>query len=236
MPLPQIPRENNLDLLRFIAASMVFLSHGITLHGGGYPFGPFLGHTYTLASLAVAMFFVISGFLVTASWCRQPHILTYLQHRALRIFPALVISVLLTIAVLGPLITSLPLREYLEHPDAIRYLRNIVLYPGNKTLPGVFENNHTIIVNGSLWTLAVEFCMYILVILLGITGLLQRRYVPLIILAFFVCYANFIPVTLTIAKNAIPVYFSMKHALAFLGACCYIFTLTMCTGHLIGLS
>jgi peptidoglycan/LPS O-acetylase OafA/YrhL len=51
-----------------------------------------------------------------------------------------------------------------------------VFYLDNWGLPGVFENNpYPIAVNGSLWTLPLEFKMYILIAIFGVIGLLFRR-------------------------------------------------------------
>lgn len=166
-------RGNNLDLVRFVAAALVLVSHSYTLTGYGGE--PALFAYGTLGGLAVVVFFLISGFLVTASWQRNPHLLAFARNRALRIMPALVVVVLLCVLVLGPWLTTLPLGEYLVHPQTRQYLANVTFTRLHYALPGVFADNpYANAVNGSLWTLPIEVAMYVGVALLALSGLLRR--------------------------------------------------------------
>jgi peptidoglycan/LPS O-acetylase OafA/YrhL len=120
--------------------------------------------------LGVYIFFAISGYLVAQSWSRDPHVLRFMAKRALRIFPGLVVCTLLSVLVLGPLLTSLDANAYWQNEHTLGYLSNIALYISYH-LPGVFANNawpHA--VNGSLWSLPVEFFMYLLLALIGLVG------------------------------------------------------------------
>lgn len=121
-----------------------------------------------LGPLGVFIFFTISGYLVSESWDRDPHLLRFFQRRLLRILPGLAVCVLLTVGVLGPLLTTLPLADYFSNPHTLGYLRTIGLYI-TYYLPGVFDGNrYPNAVNGSLWSLPVEFLMYIVVALVGV--------------------------------------------------------------------
>jgi peptidoglycan/LPS O-acetylase OafA/YrhL len=83
--------------------------------------------------------------------------------------------------VVGPLMTSKPLAEYLADVQTYKYLAgiNMVLLPPN--LPGVFTDNpYAPVVNGSLWTLWYEVQCYLVVAALGVAGLLKRRPVLLL--------------------------------------------------------
>ncbi len=52
----------------------------------------------------------------------------------------------------------------------------IAMYGIGPYLPGVFESNpYPNAVNGSLWTLQVEFSMYILLMIGGFIGLLNKK-------------------------------------------------------------
>jgi peptidoglycan/LPS O-acetylase OafA/YrhL len=66
--------------------------------------------------MCVMVFFVISGWLITASWDRDPRPLQYLRNRVLRIFPALIAVVGVTTLVLGPAITTLSRSAYFAKP------------------------------------------------------------------------------------------------------------------------
>lgn len=69
---------------------------------------------------------------------------------------------------LGPLLTTLSLREYFTNTHTWGYLQNIALHIVFY-LPGVFENNHIAnAVNGSLWSLPIEFLMYIILAVVGV--------------------------------------------------------------------
>ena len=72
--------------------------------------------SYDSADIAVHVFFVMSGFLIAASWLNSRSVLDFAAKRALRIMPALIVSVLFVVLVIGPLATRLPLGEYFRHP------------------------------------------------------------------------------------------------------------------------
>lgn len=151
---------NNFDAARIAAALAVVVGHAFELTGYGHA-PRVLG--VPLHVLGVQVFFVISGFLIASSWLRQPSLPRYLRNRSLRIFPGLILVVLLSVFLLGPLVTALSDPEYFAHPRTWRYLVNIILRP-QFDLPGVFETlPHARSVNGSLWTLPVEFICYLAV-------------------------------------------------------------------------
>lgn len=150
---------NNFNLVRLFAAWLVLFGHGFQFLG---QHEPVFMSSMPLGPLGVFIFFSISGFLVTQSWQSDPDLIRFFARRALRIFPGLAVCILLTAFVLGPLISTLPASEYFSGPFVKNYLYNIALYPVFY-LPGVFETN-TIpnAVNGSLWSLPVEFMAYII--------------------------------------------------------------------------
>ena len=157
-------RRNNLNVIRLIGASLVLYGHSFV----------FLGlHQHLFLSwlplgvLGVSIFFTISGYLITESFDRDPHLLRFFARRALRIFPGLIICTLLSVFILGPALTTLALKDYFKNEHTWHYLQNIALYI-SYYLPGVFETNKLPnAVNGSLWSLPVEFLMYIIVAIVG---------------------------------------------------------------------
>lgn len=172
---PAANRDNNFDFLRFFAAAMVVFGHSYGLSGQAHqePLRLFSG-SYDSADIAVHVFFVMSGFLIAGSWLNSHSVLDFAAKRALRIVPALVVSVLFIVLVVGPLATRLPLSEYLAAPGTLAYLGNALLITEFR-LPGVFESNpfaHT--VNGSLWTLPYEVLMYATVLTLGLLKVFGR--------------------------------------------------------------
>ena len=121
-----------------------------------------------LGSLAVALFFSISGFLICQSWERDPHIGRYAARRALRIFPGLWVVVLLTAFMVGPLFTTVSHSEYFLSGSPWQYLASASFAIGSPKLLGVFESNpFPLSTNGSLWTLKYEIIMYALLALTG---------------------------------------------------------------------
>ncbi len=153
-------RDNHLDLLRLIAASLVFYSHSFALLGRPSP--QFLSWI-DLGTLGVYIFFIVSGYLISASWEQDPSLPRFFARRALRIFPGLWVCVLLTLFLLGPLLTTRGLPAYFTDWRTWRYLGNLGLYT-SYYLPGVFETvRYPNAVNGSIWTLPIEFLMYLVV-------------------------------------------------------------------------
>ena len=162
---PAPDHHNNLTALRWFAAGLVLYGHAFVFLGLPEPL--FL-QWVPMGPLGVYIFFAISGYLVAQSWERDPHVLRFLAKRALRIFPGLAVCTLLSVLVLGPLLTTLDAGTYWRNEHTRGYLTNMALYI-TYHLPGVFANNrlpHA--VNGSLWSLPVEFFMYLLLALLGL--------------------------------------------------------------------
>jgi peptidoglycan/LPS O-acetylase OafA/YrhL len=168
-------RDNNYDVLRLVAASLVLLSHCYPLTGHEEPFAALTG--VTLGEVGVVMFFAMSGFLIAKSWTDEPHPRRYFRKRGLRLLPALAVAVAFTTLVLGPLFTTLSLSDYLTDPETWFYLvRASLLVTIAGQLPGVYTDNvYPDAVNGSLWTLPLEAGCYVMVVVLGLAGLLHRR-------------------------------------------------------------
>jgi len=77
--------------------------------------------------------------------------------------------------VLGPLVTTYSTGEYFRNPGVYKYLLNAILIPQHD-LPGVFVDNISVsTVNGSLWTLSIEFLCYIGCYLMWKLNLLKKE-------------------------------------------------------------
>lgn len=184
-------RNNNLNLIRAIAATAVLVSHAwpLTL-GSGVP-EP-LSQTFgkSLGSLAVDVFFAISGFLIAASFARAHSVEEFVAARILRLMPGLLVSLLLVALVMGPLTTTLPLSTYFTDPEFLAFVpRNMLLiWPGYE-LPGVFETNPYPAVEGSIWTLFYEVVCYVGILLIGVAGAFRiPRRMTWMLLAFYVLW------------------------------------------------
>ncbi|MCH9698472.1 MAG: acyltransferase [Gammaproteobacteria bacterium] len=161
-------RDNNFNLLRFIAATLVLYSHCYPLSGiPGEPLGQAIRISF--GNVAVDIFFVTSGLLVTKSLFDRKDIVFFIWSRVLRIFPALIVAVLFCVLVVGTYFTSLPLDDYFGHLETTKFIkRNITLYNGVFVhLPGVFKHLPYTAVNGSLWTLPAEIKMYSIIAIIG---------------------------------------------------------------------
>jgi peptidoglycan/LPS O-acetylase OafA/YrhL len=170
--------DNSFDVLRLLAALAVIAFHCAPLQG----LVPWSMGDLNLGALGVGAFFVISGYLVSASLIRSTSLKAYFAKRLLRIEPGLIASLAVTAFVIGAYATSLPLGDYLRDKDVYLYvLRNALLYPVAYDLPGVFDHNVISAVNGSLWTLRVEFTFYIALAVLGGLKLLRTGALTLIV-------------------------------------------------------
>jgi len=164
-------RDNNFNLIRLVAASLVIVTHSFTLvlgKGHGDPISGFSGGL-ELATIAVDIFFLISGFLVTGSLFARKSFIAFCWARVLRIYPALIVVVLFCISVVGVLFTTESVQNYCSDPHLLLFFAKSgsLLWNPEYYLPGVFMNNpYPGVVNGSLWTLPWELRMYGLLVLL----------------------------------------------------------------------
>jgi peptidoglycan/LPS O-acetylase OafA/YrhL len=173
-------RDNNFNLVRVIAAMLVLYSHSFALATGRKetePLAAALGTTP--GGIAVDIFFITSGFLVTASLLSRSCARDFIRARVLRIYPALTVATFLTVCTVGAVLTELSTVRYLLHPETLLHLaRNITLVTGiSHTLPGVFVGNpYPNAVNSSLWSLPYEIGMYTGLLTLWLSvGIEQRR-------------------------------------------------------------
>jgi peptidoglycan/LPS O-acetylase OafA/YrhL len=160
-----VGRNNNFTLLRFSAAMTVLFTHSVAALGLP-PESEFLRERlgFSIGEMGLDMLFVTSGFLVTASLVNREDLIGYLWARALRVYPALWVMLILTVLVLAPALTSFPPADYFTSGRTWEYFAKCAtLISGVRySLPGVFEmvplKNEF---NGSLWTMPVEVRMYL---------------------------------------------------------------------------
>ena len=165
----QLPtrQANNFDLLRILFAWFVIVSHSYVLNGDGAT-DPLFGmtqQTFLFSFIGVKGFFIISGYLIFKSMVVSTSIFEYLVKRVLRIFPALAVVLLVTLAAvyfiypnnLPPFFTNKEVYAY--------FLGNIILFKPHFFISGIFAGLPSSAINGSLWTIEYEFFFYLFILL-----------------------------------------------------------------------
>lgn len=238
-PLARVGRDNNLNLLRMIAALAVLVSHAwpITLGRSAVePLEPILGRT--LGEVAVTVFFGLSGFLVAGSWCRAPDPLRFADRRLRRILPGLWVALGLTALVMGPLVTTLGATDYFNDPGTWRFLlRNGLLMPVVPDLPEVFAELPYPAAAGSIWTLHYEMLCYGGLLIAGMAGAFASRRQSLRWLLFYlVLYTSLAAFG---GADGLPARIEHLGTLSLpfvLGAAAWVWRDRIGAGHLIGLA
>ncbi|HRN55294.1 MAG TPA: acyltransferase [Agriterribacter sp.] len=167
--------SNNITLLRHFAAVFVLINHSYDLlnRSAEEPVSVLTGGAISLSRIGLIFFFFISGLLITQSVYTSAGIKHFLWKRVLRIYPALIVLICLTVFILGPVFTDIPVSAYFTKSQTWEYFfGGISLIRLRFFLPGVFDEHG---VNGSLWSLPVEFRFYIVLALFFITGVLKKK-------------------------------------------------------------
>jgi peptidoglycan/LPS O-acetylase OafA/YrhL len=167
-----------------IAVHSCLTSYGLAANDALYD-GP-LGR---LCNLLVPMFFALSGYLVAGSLQRCRTLGMFLGLRAIRIFPALLVEVILSAFILGPLVTTLPPQLYFSDPLFFKYMLNAI-GDVHYLLPGVFADNPWPgVVNGQLWTIPYELYCYCAVAFIALLGLKKWRVLgPIVVVVVAIGY------------------------------------------------
>lgn len=178
-----VDSRNNFDLIRLFAALTVLVAH-ITEHK---LIANELAGQWVLAFYktfpGVPIFFIISGLLISNSWLSSTSTWTYTKNRALRIYPALIASSLLTTGLMYLLgfTQGVPFVKIIEWPINQISLINIA------SLPEKMEGFAGNMPNGSLWTLPVEISFYLICpIILTLSYKLFRKSFKPLVYAFMV--------------------------------------------------
>lgn len=179
-----LPRDKNgFDLVRLVAAIAVIFGHSFHIFPtGGYsePVTQLIQKNYT-GTLAVGVFFFLSGILVTQSFALNASPARFLLMRAFRIYPGAIVCLAIISFVIGPVVTTLPVMDYFASRQVYCYFADHVsllsIFPIQCWgLPGVFtENRIPSAPNGSLWTLTPEIICYVYVLAFGMLGFIKTR-------------------------------------------------------------
>ncbi len=145
-------RKNNFDLIRLLAAVQVVYIHGVEHFGLNDFSNGFLG-----IFPGVPIFFVLSGFLVSASLERSSSLTSYLIKRFLRIYPALwlcfAVSIVSVLLFYDDFVFS-------AEPFLLWIIAQISVFQFYN--PDFLRGYGIGVLNGSLWTIPIELQFYIL--------------------------------------------------------------------------
>lgn len=175
-------KTNSLNLIRLVLSAMVLFAHGFYLAGHGV--GPEISGE-NLGGWAVAGFFTISGYLITASRFSNSFG-TYLTHRVARIYPAFLVCLLMTVLIFAPTAyiqqngdlkgymstETTPLRFLFSNLFLKMNVYDVSYTPADVPFAGSW--------NGSLWSLYFEFLCYLLIGFLGMFAVVRRSPWPMI--------------------------------------------------------
>ena len=172
--IERVRRDNSFDFLRYLFAFSLILVHFCTLTETEQ-FWVISGQT------RVKAFFTITGFLVVYSYLRRGSLSVYVRKRFLRIVPAYV-TVIIVSLIVGSIFSQLPVQQYITDTQTYEFLGANLSFLNylQPALPGLFTQNYETAVNGSLWSMKFEVLFYVLV---PFIVWLMRRYHKLTILA-----------------------------------------------------
>lgn len=173
-------RANNFNALRLLLALAVILSHTPELIDGNRNreiFSRLFG-TYSLGEVAVNAFFILSGFLITASWVREPALISFARKRLLRIAPGFFVAVAICLIFFTPLGGASAWSQIDITKVAKRLLLMIFDAPG-------FLSNPNPLLNGSRWTIHYEVFCYALLAFIGSSRVIKNKHLILTLLITF---------------------------------------------------
>ncbi|WP_160115200.1 acyltransferase family protein [Bryocella elongata] len=181
-PKTELPAtSNNFDALRLGLAVLVIYSHSYALGLGSEATEPLYRLTrgqMSLGALAVDLFFVLSGYLITASAEKSSSVGSYLKKRVRRIYPAFIVNAILSVVIVVPLAHAV-IASPAWGNFALQTLRLCEFEYSSAFSANPFPGP----INGSLWSIQYEFWCYLGVAALASFGLLRRKW---LLLASFV--------------------------------------------------
>lgn len=168
-------RDNNYNLLRFLAACFIAFYHCFFMAMGPEMTDDRFPALYQLSQIVLNFFFIASGFLIAQSFQRRKDIISYSVARFLRLIPGVFVLSLIICFVIGPIVTEIPLKDYFSSLATWTYVPVTTALQPDAILPGVFASNpNPNEIDAALWTLRYEVVCYIGLAILGLWGALKR--------------------------------------------------------------
>lgn len=172
--------KNAFGFLRLLFASLVIITHVSEWKDGDSRndllysvFG-----TISFGPLAVCGFFIVSGYLITASYqSSEPRVREYFIKRIARIYPGFVVAYIASLWIFAPMAGFYVPDSFKDYATAI--LRMVLLSPPE--IKGIFPDTPFPGINPAMWTIAYEFRCYVLVAVMGAMGAFKHKWtVPLL--------------------------------------------------------
>lgn len=150
--------RNNFDLIRLFAALQVAICHTVEILSEQYSHAPWIRVLELFPG--VPIFFFISGFLISRSYERNPQLEIYARNRAMRIYPALYVCLILNLLLVAA-------TGYFA-AQGVGFAQILTLFAAKATFfqfynPDFMRAFGDGVLNGSLWTICVELQFYFLI-------------------------------------------------------------------------
>ncbi len=151
---------NNFDLIRLLAALQVSFHH-LLGQLKVEPSGIIASISkITILFPGVPIFFFISGFLISKSYENNPRLSSYAKNRVLRIYPALILCV--TLSVISVFFSGYFSSINVPIPKFILWILSQITIPGFYN-PDFMRGYGSGVLDGPVWTISVELQLYILI-------------------------------------------------------------------------
>ena len=153
----QVNRIQFLDGFRGLAIAMVIVFHAYVAWAEIVPYGnKFSGYLiFNKGWLGVQLFFLISGFVILMTLEKTKNFLDFIKKRWLRLFPSMLIATVLMYATAN---------YFYERPEGVPELKDVIpglVFLNPNLLSAIFHTKFGVL-EGSFWSLYVEFKFYII--------------------------------------------------------------------------
>ena len=128
--------NDNFIAMRLFAVLMVIYGNGFILIGSLLP--PACGVSPSLRSGCIYYSPPVDFHRPMSGCVIRIGVAFFAARRASRLLPGLVVTLLLTVLVIGPVATKLSMRQYFLNGQTVQYFANLLLIQ-QRMLPGVFE-------------------------------------------------------------------------------------------------
>lgn len=150
--------NNNFGFLRLLFASLVIVSHSAEIldQNRSRELLTQIFGTISFGELAVDAFFLISGYLILKSYLSSNTSKSYFSKRVVRIYPGFIVASLFCIFILIPVSNEF----HLLVNTGFEGWQNTIIKLLTLQTP-VVENTKYASLNGSMWTIRLEFVCYL---------------------------------------------------------------------------